>query len=82
MQREGDRKILGSGLRLGGLGDSLRKLGTLDWVLYRMAAAVLPVIVSVTLSTERGDQSKEKVAIGKKKKKKKNSHNFQPREGL
>ena len=60
-----ERKILGSGLRLGGLGDSLRKLGTLDWVLYRMAAAVLPVIVSVTLSTERGDWSKYKSAIGK-----------------
>ena len=29
-----------------------------------MAGAVLPVIISVTLSTERGDQSKEKVAIG------------------
>lgn len=27
MQREGDRKILGSGLRLGGLGETLRKLG-------------------------------------------------------
>jgi hypothetical protein len=30
-----------------------------------MAGAVLPEIVSVTLSTERGDQSKDKGAIGK-----------------
>ena len=68
---EGDRKILGSGLRLGGLGDTLRKLGH-----SRLGAVengrsgftndcLSNIIYSVTLSTERGDQSKDKGAIGK-----------------